>query len=474
MADPNNSVAVTAGSPVVTGTLTSFVAAEYDIFILDGVVGVVDSRQSPTQITLKNPWAGPSQSAQLDWVIVNTGPYWSASKTTNAQLNELLRKWEAGPFKWDATGTLAGRAAYNNQDAGFSYLAADITPFLFFIKLANTNSASDWSAGQVIEGRLLDSTLADVKATMSEALDSTNDYKLLSPKGGNALVAAAIAALVGSAPATLDTLYEIAAQLQADESAAAALTVAVGNRLRFDADQSVSNTQLGRLLNNSRFAEIFPRIDIATQGLSAAQISNALTNLGVSTFIKTLLDDASQATALQTLGAQPVDADLTAIAALATTAFGRSLLTLVDATGARSYFGGLSPTTGFAAEGSANDFTANNAWTNPLAVDFAATGTKVLGYAAVDFTNSSASATDVQARLVVANITAGGATVAIGRPQIITLPPTVYTGSGNLNPMIQVNGLTPGSTYRMQLQLLRVQANGPIAQPNLQVGGINL
>ncbi|MBB3905578.1 hypothetical protein [Methylobacterium brachythecii] len=249
--------------------------------------------------------------------------------------------------------------------------------------------------------------------------------------------------------------------------------LSLGGALRFDAVQSLNGSQLGQLLTNSRFAELFPRIDIATQGLSATQISNALTNLGVSTFvktllddadastalptlgisdfIKTLLDDANQATALQTLGAQPADADLTAIAALATTAVGRSLLTLVDAVGARSYFGGLYPTRGFAAEGSKTDFTDNNACTNPLGVDLVATGTRIFGYATADFTNSSGVAVDVQARLVVANITAGGTTVAVGRSQIITLPAVAYTGSGKLNPMIQVNGLTPGTTYRLQL-----------------------
>ena len=46
------------------------------------------------------------------------------------------------------------------------------------------------------------------------------------------------------------------------------------------------------------------------------------------------------ASAAQTLfGAQPVDSDLTAIAALTTTAFGRGFLSVVDATGGRTLIG---------------------------------------------------------------------------------------------------------------------------------------
>lgn len=78
---------------------------------------------------------------------------------------------------------------------------------------------------------------------------------------------------------------------------------------------------------------------LARAFLSKADNASQQTSLGISAFIQTLLDDADAATALATLGAQPLDADLTAIAALATTAFGRGFLPLADAAAARAYIG---------------------------------------------------------------------------------------------------------------------------------------
>lgn len=64
-------------------------------------------------------------------------------------------------------------------------------------------------------------------------------------------------------------------------------------------------------------------VDDATAG-------DALTTLGVSAFAQTILDDANAAAVLTTIGAQPLDSDLTALAALTTNAAGRSILTLTD------------------------------------------------------------------------------------------------------------------------------------------------
>ena len=59
----------------------------------------------------------------------------------------------------------------------------------------------------------------------------------------NTAIAAAIAALVDSAPETLDTLNELAAALGDDPNFAATTATALGNRVRFDAAQTLTAPQ---------------------------------------------------------------------------------------------------------------------------------------------------------------------------------------------------------------------------------------
>ena len=58
-------------------------------------------------------------------------------------------------------------------------------------------------------------------------------------------------ALLGGAGAAYDTLGEIAALMQADDTAQAALTTAVGNRLRFDAAQTLTTAQKAQVCANA-------------------------------------------------------------------------------------------------------------------------------------------------------------------------------------------------------------------------------
>ncbi|WP_127447739.1 hypothetical protein [Veillonella sp. 3310] len=57
-----------------------------------------------------------------------------------------------------------------------------------------------------------------------------------------------IAKVVGGAPATFDTLKEIADYIETDKTGASAMATSINNRLRFDEQQSLSEQQQGNVL----------------------------------------------------------------------------------------------------------------------------------------------------------------------------------------------------------------------------------
>lgn len=73
--------------------------------------------------------------------------------------------------------------------------------------------------------------------------------------------------LTNGASAALDTFGEIATQLAADETAAAALSTAVSNRVRYDAAQTLTGTQQTQARSNIAAAD-------------AAALSTLTTNVG--------------------------------------------------------------------------------------------------------------------------------------------------------------------------------------------------
>jgi hypothetical protein len=62
----------------------------------------------------------------------------------------------------------------------------------------------------------------------------------------DAAISVATASLIDSAPATLDTLNELAAAIGDDENFSATITTALGSRLRFDAVQTLTGPQLSQ------------------------------------------------------------------------------------------------------------------------------------------------------------------------------------------------------------------------------------
>ena len=130
-----NSVSVAAGSTVVDGYLTQFVAAPGDTFILNGLSFVVERQETSARLILADPWPGEELTDQANWELVRTSPYWQSTVTVNSKITDLIQRLEAGlPFKPDAVGTLEDRAAYDEQEKGFTFLRIDTDPFLLYVK----------------------------------------------------------------------------------------------------------------------------------------------------------------------------------------------------------------------------------------------------------------------------------------------------------------------------------------------------
>lgn len=128
---------------------------------------------------------------------------------------------------------------------------------------AGTSTTSAWSSsntqtkiGQAVAGLIDDST-----PSASKVYSSTKTQ---------AQIAAAVAALVDSAPGDLDTLRELAEELQSESSAIAALNTALGNRVRFDAAQTLTAPQAQQARDNIGAA-------------SAAALAGLATNVGDTT-----------------------------------------------------------------------------------------------------------------------------------------------------------------------------------------------
>lgn len=82
----------------------------------------------------------------------------------------------------------------------------------------------------------------DLTALISDS-SPTSTTKTYSIDKINAQISAAVSALVAGAPTALDTLKELADAIASDESGIAGLVTAVGNRIRFDAAQSLTSPQ---------------------------------------------------------------------------------------------------------------------------------------------------------------------------------------------------------------------------------------
>jgi hypothetical protein len=142
-------------------------------------------------------------------------------------------------------------------------------------------NAADLSALQTTDKTHLVAAINEVLSRMAAgggaAIDdaTTSTSKVWSSSKTSAEISTKIAALVASAPGALDTLDELAAALGDDANFAATVNTAIGNRVRYDAAQTLTAAQQAQARAN-------------IGALSAVEIGNPEANL-VATFEAGLL-----------------------------------------------------------------------------------------------------------------------------------------------------------------------------------------
>lgn len=149
----DGTISVANGSTTVTGVGTAWATALVSGGLLiapTGAIGIVSAVVSDTSLTLKRPWGGASLSGSAYDIELRSADA-ATAVWANQRLAEIIARVNAGTFlDFDATGTLAERAAYDGAAKGFVYCQDDVEPFLVSIKQSATSG--DWSTRQPLQG----------------------------------------------------------------------------------------------------------------------------------------------------------------------------------------------------------------------------------------------------------------------------------------------------------------------------------
>jgi hypothetical protein len=235
--------------------MTSGISGATDI-VIDGIY---NNTAVPTGISIDDgtndmPYIRFDPSAG-DWVAYNG----SDVVTIGAVVNNITNEGDTtivneGDTIIQSGLTLDGTTG--GADSGYAYQEYGETAQLYADDPSVAGDQEYWeleSSSTVSRGLTVDIGLAD---NPSIIYDVVEDKWIANNGTGNGAsfpikdVDAAISALVDSAPATLNTLDELASALGDDANFSTTITTALGKRVRFDASQSLSSTEKSRARTN--------------------------------------------------------------------------------------------------------------------------------------------------------------------------------------------------------------------------------
>ena len=160
-----------------------------------------------------------------------------------------------------------GNIGSNTLTQGEGELATEVTLDTLVAQLQAAN-AGDAAAIQALQDSF--NAFVAAKATSAEVIEGIDDAKYVTSLGAKAAIDAAVAALVGAAPETLDTINELATALQNNPDVITALQDLVAQNAQAIADLAVVVDTKLNILDKATSADVQAGTDDAKYVTSAA------------------------------------------------------------------------------------------------------------------------------------------------------------------------------------------------------------